>query len=107
MVRVEGTKIVNHDGKTAALTSYFRTIVGMPGESVDTNLGRLYEGRSQPSNSLTDAFLEAETKHALLLMNRNSDPSPDGFRPAFYRAAWPIVCVQIMDFMAVFHQGDA
>lgn len=28
MVRVEGTEIVNHDGKTAALTSYFRSIMG-------------------------------------------------------------------------------
>jgi len=107
MVRVEGTEIVNHDGKTAALTSYFRSIMGTPGESVDTDLASLYEERSQPSNSLTDAFSEAETKQVLLLMNRNSAPGPDGFGLAFYRAAWPTVRVQITDFMAAFHRGDA
>lgn len=43
MVRVEGEEIVNHDGKTAALTNYFRSIIGTPGDSVPADLDGLYE----------------------------------------------------------------
>jgi hypothetical protein len=62
LVRVDGNDIVNHEGKTAALTAFFSSIVGAPGTSADANLDSLYEGRSQPSNSLTDSFSEPETK---------------------------------------------
>lgn len=40
-------------------------------------------------------------------MNANSAPGPDGFGPAFYKAAWQTVKVQLMDFLAAFHHGDA
>lgn len=78
LVRVDGNDIVNHEGKTAALTAFFSSIVGAPGTSADANLDSLYEGRSQPSNSLTDSFSEPETKQALWAMNRNSAPAPMG-----------------------------
>ena len=32
LVRVDGTDIVNHDGKTTALTAFFRAIIRFPGE---------------------------------------------------------------------------
>jgi hypothetical protein len=107
LVRVDGNEIINHEGKTSALTNFFSLIVGTPGTSVEANLESLYEGRSQPSNSLTDSFSEPETKQALWVMNRNSAPGPDGFGPAFFRAAWTTVRVQIMHFMEAFHRGDA
>lgn len=42
LVRVDGTEIVNHEGKTAALTAFFSSIIGVPGTSVDANLDSLY-----------------------------------------------------------------
>jgi hypothetical protein len=53
---------------------------------------------------LTEPFTEEETKQALMAMNRNSAPGPDGFGPGFYRAAWATVKGQIMNFMTAFHQ---
>jgi hypothetical protein len=53
---------------------------------------------------LTEPFTEEETKQALMAMNRNSAPGPDGFGPGFYRSAWPTVKHQIMNFMNGFHQ---
>lgn len=88
MVQVDGTEIVNHDGKTSPLTNYsIRSIIRQPGYSANADISRLYEERPQPSNSLTDTFSEAETKRALLPMNRNSAPGPDGFDPVFYRSS--------------------
>lgn len=51
--------------------------------------------------------LKLKTKLALLSMNRNSAPGSDGFGPAFYKAAWTTVRVQIMESMAAFHRVDA
>jgi hypothetical protein len=38
LVRVNGSDIVNHDGKTAALTEFFKGIIGTPGSSEQIDL---------------------------------------------------------------------
>lgn len=55
---------------------------------------------------LTEPFSEQETKLAMLSMDRNSAPRPDGSGPAFYRAAWQTVKPEIMAFMNSYHNGD-
>lgn len=107
LVRVNGVDIVNHDGKTAALTDFFRGIIGTPGESVQVDLEFLYEGHLRPSSMLTDPFSEEEAKQALFSMDTNSAPGPDGFGPAFFRAAWTMTKGRIMDFLHASHHGEA
>jgi hypothetical protein len=107
MVRVDGVDIVSHEGKTNALSAYFKSVIGVPGVSTPTDLSYIYDGRPTPSSSITEPFSEAETKLALLAMNMNSAPGPDGFGPAFFRAAWPTVKTQIMQFMHAFFDGAA
>lgn len=107
MVRVDDAEIINHARKTSTLTNYFTSIIGVTGTSVTTYLDSLYVGRAQPSTSLTADFTKAETKLALLSMNRNSAPGLDGFGPAFYKVAWATVKVKIMELMAAFHCGGA
>jgi hypothetical protein len=106
LVQVDGVDVVSHDGKVAALTGYFQQIIGQPGSSTQINIGRLYAESESPSQAITDPFTEEETKLALLSMNRHSAPGPDGFGPAFYRAAWTTVKDQIMNFMHAFHAGE-
>jgi hypothetical protein len=105
MVRVDGQEVIGHDGKTAALTDFFKSIIGVPRDSVPSNLQHIYIDKSTPSRSIRTPFTEQETKSALLSMNLNSAPGPDGFGLAFYRAAWETVKVQVMNFMSAFHGG--
>jgi len=49
MVRVDGQEVVSHDGKTAALTDFFKSIIGVPGDSVPSHLQHIYVDRSTPS----------------------------------------------------------
>ena len=42
----------------------------------------------------------------MLSMDRNSAPGPDGFGPAFYRAAWHTVKPEVMAFMNSFYNGE-
>ena len=86
MVRVGGTEIVDHEGKTLALTEYFTSIIGVPVSSVPVDLDSVYAGSASPSDSLTEPFSESEAKLALWSMNMNSARGPDGFGPAFFRA---------------------
>jgi hypothetical protein len=51
---------------------------------------------------LSASFTEEEAKLALFSMDINSAPGPDGFGPAFFRAAWATTKGQIMDFLHAF-----
>lgn len=105
LLRVEQQDVVSHAGKTEALTNYFRSIIGVAGNLAPADLDRIYMGRQPPSSALVSPFTEAETKLAILSMNSSSAPGPDGFGPAFYRAAWSSVKPQIMQFMDAFYRG--
>jgi hypothetical protein len=107
LVRANGSDIVDHDGKAAALTEFFKGIIGTPGSSEQIDLVGLYEGRPRPSAKLTETFTEEEAKLALFSMDTNSAPGPDGFGPTFFRAAWTTTKSRIMDFLHAFHHGDA
>jgi hypothetical protein len=107
LLRVDQQDVTSHSAKTEALTSYFKSIIGVSGISSVADLTRLYSTSAQPSNALVSAFTEEETKAAILAMNSNSAPGPNGFGPAFYKWTWPRVKSKIMEFMHAFHRGEA
>ena len=106
VVEVDGVRVTAHDGKVAALTNYFKEVLGTPGESRFTfDLAGLYEGRPTASNKLTEAFSESEALQAVRSMNQCSAPRPDGFGPSFYTTAWPALKCEVMSFLHAFHEG--
>jgi hypothetical protein len=107
MVKVDGQEIVSHAGKTQALSTYFKSIIGVPGQAVEMDLQSLYAGTQRPGCQLTRRFSETELKQAVCQMNQLSAPRPDGFGPAFFRIAWQTVRTQILAFAEAFHQGVA
>jgi predicted glycosyl hydrolase (DUF1957 family) len=52
LVRVEQQDVVSHAGKTEALTNYFRSIIGVAGNSAPADLDRIYTARQPPSTAL-------------------------------------------------------
>jgi len=106
MVQVDGVQIVSHSGKTAALTAYFKSIIGVTGQSQPAYLEDLYADSYRPSENIIANFSEAETNKALLSMNMNSVPGPDGFGPLFYKAAWGTVKHDLMQMLSEFHSGQ-
>jgi len=107
LLEVDGVQISNHGGKITAMTEYVKGIIGQPGSSsMQFNLDNLFRDCPTPSTSITASFSESEAKKALFSMNCNSAPGPDGFRPSFYRVAWPTVKCHIMRFLDAFHCGE-
>jgi hypothetical protein len=100
VVECDRQQFTNHDGKMTALTGFFSTITGQPGDSVwRFDALSLYLYASQPSHALTAPFTEAEVKSALCSMNRCSTSGPDGFGPSFFVATWTTVKHQIYELL--------
>jgi hypothetical protein len=105
-IEIDGVLVANYEAKTNALTQNFSAILGTAREnSWGFDIHQLLLQCQRPSDQLTAPFSEEETKCAILSMNRNSAPGPDGFRLSFYRAPWGTVAAQIMDLLHSFHQG--
>jgi exonuclease III len=107
MVRVNNQEVVSHAGKTEALSTFFKSIIGVPGQMTLMDLEAIYAGLPRPDEDISGRFSEGELKKAVLAMNSLSAPGPDGFGPAFFRVAWPSVKRTIVDFAEAFHQGQA
>lgn len=48
-----------------------------------------------------------EIRYAILSMNINASPGPDGFGPAFFKANWDLLKFDLLDLMNDFHKGTA
>lgn len=106
-IEVDGVLVANHETKVNTLTKYFSSILGTAGScNWGFDVTNLFVQSRRPSDALTAPFTESEAKAAVLSMNRNSAPGPDGFGPSFYRAAWPNIKKEVMDLLNSFHGGD-
>ena len=107
MVKVGDQEFVSHSGKTEALTDFFTSIIGVPGQATGLDLTEFYADSQPPASDLTREFSEQELKQALWAMNGLSAPGPDGFGTSFFKVAWPSVKSSIMIFAEAFHAGVA
>ena len=107
MVKVGDQEIVSHSGKTEALTAFFSSIIGVPGQATVLDLDEYYADTQTPDSGLTRAFSEIELKQAVMAMNPISAPGPDGFGPYFFRIAWPVVKDTVMQFAEAFYVENA
>ena len=61
VVEVDGTQVMAHEGKIAALTSHYKNLLGQDGASTfGFDLRSLYIGRRSASSQLTADFTEAK-----------------------------------------------
>lgn len=107
LIEVDGAQLFAHDDKVAAITSYYR---GIMGQRVQTawafNLEDLYADLPRADGAaLTAQFTENEACAAIKSMNASSAPGPDGIGPSFYKAAWEAVRGDVMSFLQAFHAG--
>jgi len=72
VLEVDGVHITDHEGKTAALTNYFKPIIGQRGNSSRSfDVSNLFLHCPRPA-SLSAPFTEQEVLQALHSMNRDS-----------------------------------
>lgn len=100
-IAVNGVQVTSHSAKVNALTQYFRSILGTPGQNQwNFDCQVLYHDLPKANDNLTTPFNKTEAIQAVKSMNRSSVPGPDGFGPGFYKAAWQTVKPDIMLFLS-------
>ena len=98
----------SHVAKIAVLTLNYTKLLGTADPTTwDFDVVRLYASRQKAQvQPLIAPFSKAEALHAVNSMNANSAHGPDGLGPGFYKAAWPTVKGDVMDFLSNFHTGS-
>nr|XP_040256667.1 uncharacterized protein LOC120974274 [Aegilops tauschii subsp. strangulata] len=110
-LHVDGQDISSHLGKERVLHSYFTDLLGTSAPSLFTfdllNLFRDSQLTHSQALSLSRPFSLDELRAAILAMNSNASPGPDGFGPAFFKANWDLVKSDLLALMEDFHKGTA
>ena len=106
-ITVNGIQVTNHPAKVQALTDHFRSIMGIPGNTVwHFSCDTLYQDLPKAGDELTLPFTEQEAAAAVRSMNRCSAPGPDGFSPSFYSAACQTVKEDVIQFLTAFYEEN-
>jgi mannosylglycoprotein endo-beta-mannosidase len=60
----------------------------------------------EENNILTADFTEKEVHDAIMQMEKNKAPGPDGFPAEFYQKFWEVIKGDLMRMFEDFHKGD-
>ena len=103
--------MTSHNGKAIVLHDYFSCLLGTQAPSViNFDLDNLLLGSKLTTSqalSLTRPFSLDEIRLAILSMNVNASPGPDGFGPAFFKVNWDLIKLDLLNLMNDFHKGCA
>lgn len=106
-----GLTFTAHRDKETILLHFFKGLMGVS-STVNTTID--LDSLLRP-NSITTAqaadlsrpFTLDEIKEALWAMKDDASPDPDGFGPAFYKANWHLVKMDLVNLLSDFHSGSA
>lgn len=100
-----------HADKEAILLNFFKNLVGSrSAANFSFALAPICYQNSLTSDQAGDLlkpFTLKEIKNALWAMNDNASPGPDGLGPAFYKANWDLVKLDLLNLLSDFHSGVA
>lgn len=103
--------VYGHSGKESILYNFYEDLLGSPSpSSLSFDLDGLFGGSTLDSfqaASLIQPFDISEINLAILGMNSNASPGPDGFGPSFYKCFWDLIHPNLMSFLTDFHARRA
>jgi hypothetical protein len=105
----EGT-IIGQENIKNYITEFYKNLFGPPIDSHFSLLESMNPDIPQLSNEendiLTADFIVKEVYEAILNMEKNKAPGPDGFPAEFYQTFWEILKDDLMVMFFKFQQGD-
>jgi hypothetical protein len=101
--------IIGQENLMRYITDYYKSLFGDPEpsnvcleESVNGDIPKL---TNQENNILITDFTEKEVHEAIMQMEKNKAPGPDGFPAEFYQSFWEIIKHDFLALFADFKQG--
>ena len=105
----EGT-ITGQENLKNYITDFYRGLFGVEAPnnfSMDEDLtSDITQISAEENNILTKAFSEREVHEAIMQMEKNKVPGPDGFPAEFYRRFWEIIKCDLLNMFESFHRGE-
>jgi hypothetical protein len=98
----EGT-IVGEANLRVFIREYYKKLFGQPEPNffsmVEENTNDILQISTEESEILTTNFTEEEVKEAIMQMQRNKAPGPDGLPAEFYQVFWEVIKGDLMDML--------
>lgn len=99
--------LFSHIGKEKILFDFYKNLLGASGSStLSFDLNSLFSGSTldtHQANTLIRPFDLDEIRLAVLGMNSNASPGPDGFGPAFFKKFWDLSKLHLLSYLSDFH----
>jgi exonuclease III len=102
--------IVGQENLKVYITEYYKNLFGAPvpnhfsmSESDKADIPQLSE---EENKILTADFTEQEVYDAIMQMEKNKAPGPDGFPAEFYQTFWDVIKIDIMRLFQAFQKGE-
>jgi hypothetical protein len=96
----------DHLGKAAILQEFFSDLLGSVSPTAwRFDLSSLYPNETPLAGGLCAPFTVDEVKKAVVSMNKNSSPGPDGFGPAFFSTFWDAIFEDLLGMFSSFYDG--
>jgi hypothetical protein len=105
---VDNNFVYDHSTKAQILYNLFSDSLGASKATHwNFDLLELYSGHPQiNSDNISGLFELEEIKLAVMQMDKDSAPGPDGIGPSFYQAAWNLIFPQVLNLMHNFYYNN-
>ena len=105
----EGT-IVGQENLKTYISEYYKSLFGAPSNGDitldESRVNDIPQLSSSENNILIADFTELEVYEAVMQMEKNKAPGPDGFPAEFYQTFWPIIKSDLMAMFYSFQKGE-
>jgi hypothetical protein len=73
---------------------------------IETEIGDIPQLSQEENNILTADFTEKEVHGAIMQMEKNKAPGPDGFPAEFYQFFWDFIKTDLVVMFVAFQRGE-
>ena len=104
-IRIGGEWLEGDGEVRTGIVSAFKVLLSDPGSWRASPEGMdLFRLEVSTASKLKEPFIEVEIHVALLKLNGDKAPGPDGFTTAFWQLSWDLVKLDILDLFKDFHE---
>jgi hypothetical protein len=102
--------IVGQDNLKTYISEYYKNLFGAPTMNnfsmIESEINDIPQLSQEENNILTADFSEKEVQDAIMQMEKNKPPGPDGFPAKFYQKNWDTIRSDFMAMFVAFQRGE-
>jgi hypothetical protein len=105
----EGT-IVGQEGLKTNTSEHYKKLFGDPPinnfSMIESETIDIPQISDEESSIWCAKFTKKDIHDAIMQMEKNKAPGPDGFPAEFYQRFWEVIKIDLLDLFVAFHKGE-